>query len=148
MKISKSASNWKFKLGKDFDFTIPHKLPVAKTYLMSGDRVIGYAEQRNNRIYIKIIEGYAWDGATPKFSVLDLFWIGTPDGCLYEGVPKLYYPTLIHDFLLQFRRELNLTRKQCDDRFLEEMRKKRFLLRGLYYWAVRIFGTINIFGRK
>ena len=142
-------SNWKFKLQKDFDFTANVKIKANKIWLRDGERVLGFAEYRkNDRTYIRIFEGYAWDGATPKLSIFDLFWIGTPDGCLYEGVPKLYYPTLIHDSLLQFRQDLGLTRKDCDDIFLEEMKKKKFLLRRLYYWAVRIFGEINIFGRK
>lgn len=140
--------NWKYQLEKDFRFEIRHELPDRRVYLYSGERRIGYASQEEDVATIYITREYAWDGATPKFSVLDLFWIGTPDGCLWEGKPKLYYPTLIHDFLLQFRRELNLTRKQCDDRFLEEMERVNFKLRYVYYWAVRIFGWIKLFRRE
>lgn len=137
-------NNWKYKLQKDFDFTVDHKIQSSKIWLRDGERVLGYAGYRKDTLsYIRVFEGYAWDGASPKFSVLDLFWIGTPDGCLYEGFPKLYRATLIHDSLLQFRNQLGLTRKQCDDRFLEEMKKNKFKLRWIYYWAVRIYAILT-----
>lgn len=31
---------------------------------------------------IIVARGYRWDGCSPKFNVLDLFWIGTPDGVI------------------------------------------------------------------
>lgn len=143
--------NWKYKLEEDYDFEFNRTLNSIKDYRGVRLSYWGFANispWEDNITEIRINKGYAWDGATPKFSILDLFWIGIPDGCLWEGKSKLYYPTLIHDFLLQFREELGLTRKECDDRFLEEMKRVNFKLRYVYYWSVRIFGWIKIFARK
>ena len=138
-------NNWKFKLEKDFDFVLDYKIYDHRVHLRSGPdhKVFGYADVRGEYTYIRIFEGYAWDGATPKISVLDLLWIGIPDGLSYCGKPKIYHATLIHDFLLQFRKELGLTRKQCDDRFLNEMTKSKFKLRWIYYLAVRIYSILT-----
>lgn len=135
--------NWKYKLEEDCRFEFDRLLDSIKDHRGISLSHWGSAHKNiwgENKTDFRISKGYAWDGATPKFSILDLFWIGTPDGCLWEGKPKLYYPTLIHDFLLQFREELGLTRKECDDRFLEEMERVNFKLRYVYYYAVRIFG--------
>ena len=145
LEFLKKMNNWKFKLEKDFDFVLDYEIPEHSVHLVSGpnNKSFGYAHVRGEYTYIRIFEGYAWDGATPKFSVLDLFWIGTPDGLLYCGKPKIYYSTLIHDFLLQFRKELGLTRKQCDDRFLKEMTKNKFKLRWIYYLVVRMYAILT-----
>src|SRR5512145_1657822 len=39
-----------------------------------------------------VTAGYAWDGCTPKFSLLDLLLFGTPDGVVDKttGQPKTY----------------------------------------------------------
>jgi hypothetical protein len=138
-------NNRKFKLDRDFDFTISYEISKSKSYLRSGSdyKKIGYAAPRNGKTYFRIFKGYTWDGCSPKISFFDMFWIGTPDGCVYDGKQKLYYPSLIHDFLLQFRSNLSLTRKQCDDIFLYEMSKNKFTLRWLYYFSVRIYGVIK-----
>lgn len=31
---------------------------------------------------ITVARGYRWDGCSPKLNVLDLFWMGTPDGAI------------------------------------------------------------------
>ncbi len=31
---------------------------------------------------IIVAKGYRWDGCSPKFHFLDLFWFGTPDGII------------------------------------------------------------------
>ena len=49
---------------------------------------------------------YTWDGCTPKFSILDIFVIGTPDGIknINTGKPKTYFASLVHDVLYQYFR--------------------------------------------
>lgn len=75
-----------------------------------------------------IREGYSWDGATM-----------VPD-C------GLYLETLVHDVLYQFRRTAHfprqLTRRACDDAFLDLMKLGGMPLPlALIYWrGVRMFG--------
>lgn len=95
---------------------------------------------------ITITRGYAWDGCTPKFYLLDLVF-GTPDGVvlLRTGRPKTYYASLVHDALYQFLPdELPLSRAQADRCFLDLMTESGFMLRYVYYFAVRAFGWLTI----
>jgi hypothetical protein len=94
-----------------------------------------------------VTAGYAWDGCTPKFSLLDLVLVGTPDGVLdaRSGLPKTYHASLIHDVLYQFLpASLPLDRKQADLCFLELMTDTGFMLRHLYYRVVRTFGGFTL----
>lgn len=86
---------------------------------------------------------FCWDGATPKFNVLDII-IGTPDGVVYPdtGKAKTYYGTLLHDALYQFAPRERITRKQADLVMLYEMRKTKFKPRLLYYFTIRMLGWI------
>jgi len=88
-------------------------------------------------------QGYAWDGCTPKWNVLDLLLIGTPDGRVIVNTEKpiTYYASLIHDILLQFRADIGISRKQADKVFLEYLGD--FSLRHLYYIVVRGYGMIT-----
>lgn len=93
---------------------------------------------------ITVTAGYAWDGCTPKFCVLDLS-LGVPDGVVNAttGKPKTYYASLIHDALYQFLpNDLTLDRAQADGCFLRLMTRDQFLLRYIYYVAVRLFGGL------
>ncbi len=94
---------------------------------------------------------YAWDGASPKRSFLDLFLIGTPDGVVdyRTGMPILYEATLVHDVLMQFRRAANLRLDEVNRVFYEMMREKEFKLAWLYYYSVVAYwGVRNAFERK
>ena len=86
--------------------------------------------------------GYAWDGCSPKFNILDIFLIGTPDGRINvnTGRPVTYYASLIHDALYQFRKDIGIKRKIADKVFLYYLGD--FQLRYIYYAAVRVFGGI------
>ena len=93
---------------------------------------------------ITILAGYAWDGCTPKFCLLDIL-IGIPDGVVDSrtGRPKTYYASLIHDVLYQFLDDgLPLTRRQVDRFFLELLGRTGFTWRYVYYGAVRLFGNL------
>lgn len=103
---------------------------------------------------IKVKKGYAWDGCTPKCSILDLAIIGTPDGRKDTAIdsfynmptdkgylkPKTYYASLVHDALYQYYAWHDISRKQIDLLFLEMLRHRRFLWAQFYYFAVRLIG--------
>jgi hypothetical protein len=85
---------------------------------------------------------YAWDGCTPKLCLLDVL-LGVPDGAVDSrtGKVKTYHASLVHDALYQFLDVgLPYTRKDADDFFLRLMEETGFVLRKVYYWAVRLFG--------
>jgi len=85
---------------------------------------------------------FTWDGCTPKWKVLDIV-IGTPDGVTSKrtGKPKTYYASMFHDALYKRGKKSGITRKQADLIFYDEMKKQRFKLAKLYYFAVRIMGV-------
>ena len=85
--------------------------------------------------------GYAWDGCSPKWNWIDITW-GTPDGRLDWNTvkPITYYASMVHDVLYQYKREHDITRKQTDQLFRELLKKEKFKLATIYYWAVRVFG--------
>ncbi len=93
---------------------------------------------------ITVNRGYAWDGCSPKFKILDLLLVGTPDGIvnLQTGRPKTYYASLVHDALYQFLDDPHFpfSREQCDQVFLELLKEADFKLAFPYYWAVKYLG--------
>ena len=93
---------------------------------------------------ITVKEGYAWDGCSPKFNILDLFWVGTPDGAINENKPVTYYASLVHDALGQFAKKepekMPFNREERDLIFKEML--EGFFFQWLYYLAVRIFGGL------
>lgn len=86
-------------------------------------------------------KGYAWDGCTPKWEVLDLI-IGTPDGRLdyFTEEPITYYASMVHDIVYQFKREIGLSRRTADLLFLKILKESGFFWSWLYYFAVRLAG--------
>lgn len=100
--------------------------------------------------HITVLAGYAWDGCTPKFCLMDILF-GIPDGVVDSrtGRPKTYYASLIHDVLYQFLGEgLPLTRREIDGFFLRLMSDTGFAFRYVYYAAVRILGGLFRAGAK
>ena len=93
---------------------------------------------------ITVKKSYAWDGCSPKLNILDLFWVGTPDGALNENKPVTYYASLVHDALGQFAKKypekIPFNRKERDLIFKEML--EGFFFQWLYYQAVRIFGGL------
>ncbi|MET4696716.1 hypothetical protein [Endozoicomonas lisbonensis] len=84
--------------------------------------------------------GYAWDGCTPKKSVLNLWIIGVPDGHINHRTmkPYTYYASLVHDALYQYLDTVPVSKKNIDRLFLSMLGD--FKLRFVYYGAVRLFG--------
>lgn len=84
--------------------------------------------------------GYAWDGCTPKWSLLNLCIIGVPDGHLdYRTMkPYTYHASLVHDALYQYLDSVPVAKQDIDLLFLKMLGD--FRLRRAYYFAVRHFG--------
>lgn len=132
----------KIELEKDYEFLDKNKKGKLRMTITKGG-------------LITIRERYTWDGCTPKFSLLDLLVIGTPDGIISDktGKPKAYYASMTHDALYQFLADFHpneklYTRKQADQVFLEILEDAEFAPRKLYYAAVRVFGGLFMKARK
>jgi hypothetical protein len=91
-------------------------------------------------------QGYAWDGCSPKKNFIDLIW-GTPDGKLdYATETQItYYASMIHDALYQYKDKIDISRKEVDIIFYLNLKKSKFMLSGIYYFFVRLFG--GLFGK-
>ncbi|MBI5584548.1 MAG: hypothetical protein HY892_12070 [Deltaproteobacteria bacterium] len=99
---------------------------------------------------LTVMAGYAWNGCSPKVCVLDIL-VGTPDGAVHErtGKPKTYFASMVHDALYQFLdAESPITRVQADGCFFRLMAESDFVLRHLYWLAVRAFGRLVWQGKK
>ena len=85
---------WIYKLKEDFIY----KSGIKFEYFNS--KWIEIATNGN----IKVKKGYAWDGCSIKWNILDLVIIGTPDGTINIDTmkPKAYYASLVHDALYQY----------------------------------------------
>lgn len=96
---------------------------------------------RNGNVFIK--EGYSWDGCSPKWEWVD-FVFGTPEGriCVYTGKPITYEASLIHDALYQFKGSHGISRRTSDLIFKKMLKRKSFKWSGLYYFVVRVVGSI------
>jgi hypothetical protein len=87
--------------------------------------------------------GYAWDGCSPKWNFIDLI-VGTPDGRLDFNTDKqiTYYASMIHDALYQYKGDIRFSRKEVDQLFKLNLRRAGFMLSGIYYFFVRLFGGL------
>jgi hypothetical protein len=86
---------------------------------------------------------FAWDGCSPKFRLLGLGLVGTPDGAIdiNTGQSATFYASMVHDALYQSLDVIPLSRKECDQIFREILGS--YELAGVYYWAVRCFGRLS-----
>lgn len=93
---------------------------------------------------IFILPNYSWDGCSPKFFFLDIYF-GTPDGIIHEDTlkPKTYYASLFHDALYQFFKKGGpYSIKDADKIFRKLMKKYDFRLSSIYYFVVRGLGDL------
>lgn len=88
---------------------------------------------------LTVKRGYAWNGCSPNYSFLGLFFVGTPDGHIDFNTrkPFAYYASLVHDARCQYHIG---SRYDTDRQFLRKLIGIGFPLAKLYYIAVRIFG--------
>ena len=89
-----------------------------------------------DREWIIIEEGYAWNGASPKWWVI-CRWVGTPD-------PHASRPgTLLHDILRQFdHTEHSYSSQKIDTAFWDAMHLSKFCLKDEYHGAVLALGGL------
>lgn len=125
---------WKYKTRKIIKFTIPKKYRSTISLLV-GDRLFGIVNVNGE---IMILPGYAWDGCSPKYILFNKIVVGTPD------TQELYYPSLRHDILCQFKGVLRLNQADIDKWFLDDMKKFGVgkIRRILYYKAVRLYQNV------
>ena len=91
-----------------------------------------------NKIIVK--KEYAWNGCSPKFDFLNLMF-GTPEGKYIEyNKPITWRGSLLHDCLYQFKGQHNISRKQADILFYDELKENGFIFAKVYYLAVLVFG--------
>ena len=138
-KSRNKRSVWIFKLEEDYSYQSQ----------LTGYCFLGKWLRICTDGTIIVPKGYAWDGCTPKYSFLDLFVLGTPDGIIDIDTckPKTYYASLIHDALYQYYRWHDIPRKDIDLLFLKMMQEHKFKLSKMYYFFVRILGCF-FSGRK
>lgn len=144
--MSEFAVRWIFLLEQNYTYNLSRHLAAD---WHEGWAFVDRNGQRRLEIHPNgdavVLDGYAWDGCTPKFSVADIVF-GTPDGIPSEVTkkPKTYYASLLHDALYQFLdADLPLSRKQADAVFMEIMRRDRFAPLWIYFYAVRAFGGLS-----
>ncbi len=161
MSESRKGIHWFFRvyklftLGEDYPWQT-QKIKLEKDYQFCDKNKNGKLRMTITKEgLITIRERYTWDGCTPKFSLLDLLVIGTPDGIISDktGKPKAYHASMVHDALYQFLadfppNEKLYTRRQADEVFLEILEDAEFAPRKLYYAAVRVFGGLFMGARK
>ena len=132
--IRKGNFPYKFKLEEDFTYQTDWRLDhafVSKWLEISTSGVIKVKANGSS---------YVWDGCTPKWSVLNLFIIGTPDGRRdYRTMePFTYHASLVHDVLYQYLDTVPVPKEKIDLLFLHMLGD--FKLRKLYYFFVKYLG--------
>ena len=136
--------NYLFKLERDYTFKpqTVDKLIDRRLNFYDLTQVLRLSVDIDGTI--TIYAGYAWDGCSPKWKFLDLWFLGTPDGAvdIRTGQPATYYASLVHDALGQFAKstpaDMPFTRRERDAIFRELLGD--FALADLYHWFLRTFG--------
>jgi len=134
-KGKKKIFPWIFKIHEDFRFPSIHR---GKTFDSRWLRL-----EADGMVTIKANDkGYAWDGCTPKWSLLGLVIVGTPDGHIdiTTEKPLTYHASLVHDAFYQYLEHVPVPKKDIDQQFYEMLRAKGFPLARLYHWAASVFG--------
>jgi hypothetical protein len=130
---------WIFKIHEDFRFRSRH---IGKEFDSRWLRL-----EPDGMVIVKANEkGYAWDGCTPKWSLLGLVIVGTPDGHvdIRTEKPLTYYASLVHDVFYQYLEHVPVSKKEIDRQFYEMLREAGFPLAGIYYLFVSLFGGLGI----
>ncbi|MFK8162879.1 MAG: DUF1353 domain-containing protein [Lewinella sp.] len=135
------------KVGKVYKF-VHRRDEYVKTNLFGRDFVskhnfVSLSKDGVLRINGSREDGYAWDGCTPKFELLDLVF-GTPDGRLdyLTEKPITYYASMVHDVLYQHNEEIRISRQTADYLFYKILSEAGFFWAPIYYLAVRLLGAI------
>jgi len=137
--IRKGDFPYKFKIMEDYIYDDTGWI-IDKPFISKWLEI-----SEGGQIKVKANEsGYAWDGCTPKWSLLNLIIVGIPDGHIdYRTMkPFTYYATLVHDALYQYLNSVPIPKAEIDWLFLKMLGD--FKLRSLYYLAVKYFGGRGI----
>jgi hypothetical protein len=151
----KNGVSWVFELDKDYDWKSSEN-PISLPYTLEcydTNQILRLIIYKDGTLLVK--STYAWNGCTPKFCFFDIL-IGTPDGVVHKKSrkPKAYFASMVHDALYQFIPDFPeevgkiVTRRVADACFLEILKRDEFILRRIYWLAVRIFGGLAMKGRK
>ena len=106
-----------------------------------------------------VLAGYSWDGNSPKINILDLFWLGTPDGIINIKTEKpiTHHASLVHDVLGQFKNDPQMPsvfrsnpvdlwaspgKLGRDTLYLKMLQKEGFALSWVYFLAVFLLGPL------
>lgn len=145
------AVKYKYTLEKDYSFSAylaPNEAKEWKAFIAKvGEKVLGSISLTRNGelsyLVIKINKGYSWDGCSPNWRI-GKFVFGTPDGKIDKitGKPITYYPSLVHDFLYQFKKEHGVSRITADTLFYSQLATAGFCCPLLYYVGVRVGGGL------
>jgi len=145
--LCRNAVDWLYRLDRTFTWesglALPHDLAFR-----DKQGTVRLVIETSGRI--TVMRGYAWNGCSPKFCVLDIL-IGTPDGVVHAGTgkPKAYYASLVHDALYQFLPvAAPVTRRDADRCFLRLLAASDFKPRYVYWLAVRVFGWVVRLGKR
>lgn len=93
--------SWRYRLESPFRY----QSSLLSDVLFENEwgRIDGYS--------IEIAKGYSWDGCSPAWRIGSL-WLGTPDGKLNpDGRPQTFYASLVHDYLCQFSRSIDIKKE-------------------------------------
>jgi hypothetical protein len=129
---------YKFKITKNYTHQTDWKLEqpfIAEWLEITQDGLITVKANSS---------GFSWDGCTPKWSILHLFIIGSPDGHVnyHTMKPYTYHASMVHDALYQYLDTIPIHKSQVDLLFLDML--GNFKLRKLYHLAVKHFGGKGI----
>lgn len=125
---------WRFQTTADAFLTVADLLPEGRVISFRDKTEKEWIRMTHNCMVLR--KGYAWNGCTPKFYLLGIWW-GTPD------FPSTIRASLWHDVLYQFSctEHFPLHRSDCDAIFrrLIELNGAPRIAR-LYHGRVRKWG--------
>lgn len=123
---------YKYTLNKNFTVYLPELKHIAYAiYKDKSGKLWGYIRHGTLTIFAE----YAWNGCSPKFKLLGKE-IGTPDGKNDE----CKFPSLVHDFIYQFKIG---TRAVADSIFQRLCNEYKWQYASLYYTGVRLGGWLS-----
>ncbi len=145
--MCRKTVHWLYR--NDGDYVWQSGMTVSEDLFFTDvDGTVRLTVERGGRL--TVTQGYAWNGCSPKFFVLDLL-VGTPDGAVFKptGKPKTYFASMVHDALYQFLDTGSpIKRADADKCFFRLLEESQFVLRHAYWLAVRVFGWFVWRGKK
>lgn len=132
---------WKFRLKSDTTFNLSAIIGQVKDYHFNKAAIVHNDYLLLTEGIIKdgvltIYKGYEWDGCTPKFRFFGKI-LGVPD---FDGT---YYPSLVHDFLIEYCLDHDIKREQIDNLFEALLKKEKFKFAWLYAGVVHLYRKIT-----